>query len=108
MEIPKNVAVLKVERAGAIDRHGRPVYETPYARTWARLERKHAMVRDANGDSVDIDAVLYSDDMALLARDRLTLDTIDKDAYTVFDVSEETDVDGTMLFQRARLVKARA
>lgn len=107
VEIPKNVAVLKVERAGRIDRYGQPLNETVYARIWARLERKHRMVRGLNGDTVDIDAELWADDMQLRARDLLTLDNADNDEYTVFDVSEETDVDGNQLFQRARLVKKR-
>lgn len=107
MEIPKNVAVLSVERIGTIDRRGQPVTNIVYAQRHARLERDHRMARDSNGDTVDIDAVLYSDDMELLARDLLTLDTPNKDRYRVFDVSEENDVDGTILFQTARLVKQR-
>ena len=107
MEIPKNVAVLKVERAGALDRYGQPVVETAYARKWARLERRHSMTRGANGDTIEIDAEIWSDDMELRARDLITLDNKDSDAYTVFDVDEPVEVDGTFPFQRARLVKKR-
>ena len=107
MEIPKNVAVLKVERAGALDRYGQPLVETTYARKWARLERRHRMVRGLNGDTVDIDAEIWTDDMELRSRDLITLDNKDNDAYTVFDDEEPVEVDGTFPFQRARLVKKR-
>jgi hypothetical protein len=107
VEIPKNVEVLSVERAGALDRYGQPIQNTAYEPRFARLERKHSMVRSPDGDVVDIDAQLYADDMELRARDLITLNNAAKDRYVVFDVSEETDVDGTMLFQRARLVKQR-
>jgi hypothetical protein len=107
VEIPKNVEVLSVERAGALDRYGQPIQETAYQQRAARLERKHAMARGLDGDVVDIDALLYADDMELRARDLITLNNTAEDRYVVFDVSEETDVDGTMLFQRARLVKQR-
>lgn len=107
MEIPKNVAVLSVERAGAIDRRGQPIMETAYARVWARLRRVHKMFRAANGDTIDIDGFLYTDDMNLRARDLITLDNADQDRYVVFDVTEDHDVDATQYFQRARLVKQR-
>lgn len=107
MEIPKNVAVLSVERPGAIDRRGQTVYETAYARTWARLERVHRMARDQNGDTVNIDAVLWADDMNLRARDLITIDNVDKDRYVVFAIREENDVDATQYFQKAELVKQR-
>lgn len=107
MELPKNLAVLSVERGTRLDNRGQPIYETIYARRWARIELRHALARGQDGDAVDIDGELWVDDMDLLARDLITVDNPQKDRYRVFDVRDAVDVTGGTFLSRARLQRQR-
>jgi hypothetical protein len=107
VEIPKNLAILSVERTGRLDSRGQPINETIYARKWARIELRHSLARGQDGDVVDIDGELWVDDMELLARDLITVDNDWKDTYRVFDVRDAVDVMGGTFLARARLQRQR-
>lgn len=104
--INANAQVLKLERAGALDKYGRSRLETIANRFWVRLDPTSSHARRPDGDYLTIDAEVVTDARyELRPKDILTFDALGLPKYTVYDVTPSLDVHGKVEDYAARLVK---
>ena len=100
----KNVRISMVKRGDSFDRYGVPQLNTVFSGVGARLEKNTVATRTVEGDVVDIDGTLYLEpSVSLSPKDIITVENADQDQYIVYDVSEEMDILGTVVFRTYRL-----
>ena len=106
MNIPENVRIRKVERIGALDRFGTATRTPVLTDIGAFLRHADFVVRGANGDSKQVDAVMRVQGCYdIRSDDLITLDAPKTEQYKVFQAREVSDATGVMVARSLNLVK---
>ena len=103
---PENARVLRVERAGALDRYGVPQTEVVVSYVSGFMDKHTQRFMNPNGSTVQIDATI-SLGCELLAEDNITLDDKFQSKWKVFSVNEVIDVIGNVIYWEYNLIKQR-